>query len=243
MPIDWIVVSGALLSGLLGSAHCVLMCSGIATSINAGQARPSFWMALQPNLGRVAGYTLAGAAVGALGGGLLQLARAPELALTLRALVGVVLIIVALRMLDTRGRLGYLRSPGGMFWHWLQPLQKQLVPADTVPKRLALGLLWGWLPCGLSTTLLTAAWLQGNAWHGALTMAAFGAGTCVVMVPLTWAGARVAQGLQRGRGKQLAALGLLLLGVLTLAAPWLAQAPAVHGVLEALGCRTLPVAA
>lgn len=241
MPIDWIVVAGALLSGLIGSAHCVLMCSGIATGINARTARPSFWVALQPNIGRVAGYTLAGAAVGAVGSGLLQVARNAQLALILRSLVGVVLIIVALRMLDTRGRLGFLKSPGGRYWRWLQPLQKQLVPADTAPKRLMAGLLWGWLPCGLSTTLLTAAWLQGSAWHGALTMAAFGTGTLLVMVPLTWAGARVAQRLQHGRGKQLAAAGLLVMGLLTATAPLLAGVPAVHGVLEALGCRTVPL--
>lgn len=243
MPIDWIVVGGAVLSGLLGSAHCLLMCSGIATSINPRNSKPSIWIAFQPNLGRVLGYTLAGAAVGALGGGMLQIARNPNLALALRSLVGMVLIVVALRMLDSRGRLGLLRSPGGNVWRWLQPIQKQLVPADTLPKRMLLGLLWGWLPCGLSTTLLTAAWLQGSAWHGALTMAAFGTGTLLVMVPLTWAGTRVAQGLQRGRGKKIAAIGLLLLGVLTLAAPLLAKSPAIHGVLEALGCRTLPTAA
>ena len=241
MPIDWIVISGALLSGLLGSAHCVLMCSGIATSINARTSKPSFWMAVQPNLGRVLGYTVAGAAVGAIGAGMLQFARNPNVGLTLRAMVGLVLIIVALRMLDTRGRLGLLRSPGGRLWHWLQPLHKQLVPADTTLKRVLVGLLWGWLPCGLSTTLLTAAWLQGEVWHGALTMAAFGLGTCVVMVPLTWAGARVAQGLQRGKGKKFAAAGLMLLGILTLSAPLLAKSPVLHGVLEALGCRTLPV--
>ena len=29
-------------------------------------------------------------------------------------------------------------------------------------------------------------------------------------------------------------------GLLTIAAPWLMQMPAMHGILAALGCRSLP---
>jgi uncharacterized protein len=32
---------------------------------------------------------------------------------------------------------------------------------------------------------------------------------------------------------------VLLSGVATLAAPWLVHAPLLHGVLQALGCRSL----
>ena len=116
-----------------------------------------------------------------------------------------------------------------------------LVPADTAGKRIALGMLWGWMPCGLSTTLLAAAWLQASAAHGALTMAAFGLGTLPMMVPLTWAGARFGQRLQRGPWRTGAGLLVIGSGVLTIAAPWLMRLPALHGVLEALGCRSLPV--
>jgi hypothetical protein len=47
------------------------------------------------------------------------------------------------------------------------------------------------------------------------------------------------QRLQRGGWR--AAMGGVVLasGVLTLAAPWLAHAPLVHGALAALGCRSL----
>jgi len=101
------------------------------------------------------------------------------------------------------------------------------------------GMLWGWMPCGLSTTLLAAAWLQASAAHGALTMAAFGLGTLPVMVPLTWAGARLGQRLQRGPWRSMAGVLVIASGLLTIAAPWLMQLPAMHGVLEALGCRSL----
>ena len=106
--------------------------------------------------------------------------------------------------------------------------------------RLLLGLVWGWMPCGLSTTLLAAAWLQASAAHGALTMAAFGLGTLPMMIPLTWAGARIGQRLQRGGLRSIAGTLVIAAGLLTLAGPWLLHAPVLHRVLEALGCRSLP---
>ena len=40
-----------------------------------------------------------------------------------------------------------------------------------------LGLLWGWLPCGLVYSALVTALTSGSAWCGAALMLAFGAGT------------------------------------------------------------------
>jgi uncharacterized protein len=237
MPLDALVLGGALLSGLLGGAHCAAMCGGIATSLSVRQ-RGGWWMALQPNLGRVLGYVLAGAIVGGIGHGLLDVARMPWLATALRSAVGAVLVVAALRLFDREGRLGFLRGNASL-WQWLRPLQKQLLPADSATKRIALGLLWGWMPCGLSTTLLVAAWLSADVAHGALTMAVFGLGTLPVMLPLTWAGARLGQRLQRGGWRMAMGATVLLSGVLTLAAPWLAHAPLLHGALQALGCRSL----
>jgi hypothetical protein len=237
MPFDALVLGGALLSGLLGGAHCAAMCGGIATSLSVRE-RGGWWIALQPNLGRVLGYVLAGAIVGGIGHGLLDVARMPWLSTALRSAVGAVMVIAALRLFDRGHRLGFLRGNASL-WQWLRPLQKSLLPANTATKRIGLGLFWGWMPCGLSTTLLAAAWLTADAAHGAMTMAAFGLGTLPVMLPLTWAGARLGQRLQRGGWRMAMAASVLLSGVVTLAAPWLVHAPLLHGVLQALGCRSL----
>ncbi|MBS0214531.1 MAG: sulfite exporter TauE/SafE family protein [Proteobacteria bacterium] len=239
MPIDWLVLGGALLSGVLGGAHCAVMCGGIATGLSM-QQRGGWWRALQPNLGRIGGYVLAGAIAGGIGHGIVGVARLPWLSLALRATVGLVLIVAALRLLDRRGRLSFPGGPGSRLWQWLRPLQRRLLPADTTGKRIALGMLWGWMPCGLSTTLLAAAWLQASAVNGAMTMAAFGLGTLPVMLPLTWAGARMGQRLQRGGWRIAMGSFVLAAGVLTLTAPLLMKAPALHGVLAALGCQSLP---
>ncbi len=240
VPIDWLTLGAALLTGLMGGVHCAAMCGGIATGFSAMGAHGGWRRALEPNLGRVAGYTLAGALAGGLGFGIVGLARNDWIAVGSRMLVGMVLVIAALRLLDRRGRLAFLPRPGAGLWHWLRPLQRRLLPADSSGKRIALGMVWGWMPCGLSTTLLAAAWLQADARNGALTMAAFGLGTLPLMLPLTWSGARIGQRLQRS-GWRMAIGGLVLaMGLLTLAAPWLMQVPALHGLLASLGCVPLP---
>ena len=243
MLIDWLVIGAALLSGLLGGVHCAAMCGAIATSLSFGQkaASPAAqWLhALQPNVGRVLGYTFAGAIVGGFGHGLVAVAQTPTLALVMRIAVGLMMIAVAVRLLDPRGRFNPLARPGRALWQRLQPLQRALLPADTAFKRIGIGLLWGWLPCGLSATLLATAWLQASAVNGALTMLAFGLGTLPVMLPLTWSGARLGQALQRGGLRTAAGVFVLLAGGVTIAAPWLMQVPALHGVLSALGCRPL----
>lgn len=240
MPVDGLVLGAALLTGVLGGAHCAAMCGGIATSLSV-QQRGGWWVALQPNLGRVLGYTLAGAVVGGFGHALLGVARLPALGVALRAAVGIVLIVAATQLLDRRATRGFPRTAGGLPWQWLRPFQRRMLPANTTGKRVLLGALWGWMPCGLSTTVLAAAWLQTSAVHGAATMAAFGLGTLPVMLPLTWAGARLGQRLQRSRWRIVAGGVVLASGVLTLAGPWLVHAPALHGALAALGCRSLPV--
>jgi uncharacterized protein len=236
MPIDWLPLGAALLAGLMGGAHCAAMCGGIATGFSAMSPDAGWRRALEPNLGRVAGYVLAGAIVGGIGHGLLEVARLEWLARSLRMAVGAVLVIVALRLLDRRGRLAFLAPPATGLWNHLRPLQRRLLPANTTPRRLGLGLLWGWMPCGLSTTLLAAAWLQADARNGALTMAAFGLGTLPLMVPLTWSGARLGRRLQQVGWRMAAGVLVLAAGIITMLAPWLAHAPALHAWLQALGC-------
>jgi len=236
MPIDWLTLGAALIAGVMGGVHCAAMCGGIATGFSAMGPRASWKYAVEPNFGRVSGYVAAGAIAGGIGHGIVDLARLDWLAAALRAGVGLVLVVVALRLLDRSGRLGLSGPRSAGLWQRLQPLQRRLLPADSSAKRIGLGMLWGWMPCGLSTTMLAAAWLQADAANGALTMAAFGLGTLPLMVSMTWSGARLGQKMRRGGWRIAMALLVLAAGVLTVASPWLMQVPQLHGLLAALGC-------
>lgn len=240
MPIDFPILLAALLSGLVGGVHCIAMCGGVAAGVSVSmQGAPALRSAAVANLGRILGYAAMGAIVGGLGAGLLQLLRIDGLMLAMRMTVGLMMVLIALRVLGIAGRSGFLSRPGAALWRRLAPVQRRLVPARRWPQQLALGMLWGWLPCGLSYSLLTAAWLTASAWHGALLMASFGAGTLATVLPLTWSGARMVGAMNRPGPRRLAAALIATAGLLTFLGPWLIELPAVHAFLEALGCRTL----
>jgi hypothetical protein len=237
MSADVLLLSGALLSGFMGSGHCALMCGGIATGFGA-RGSGGLIAALEPNIGRILGYVLAGAVAGAFGHGIVAVAQSPALAQSARAFAGLVLIVAALRLFDRRGRLAFLKAPGLIWQRWIAPLQKRL-PRGGHLGRLAGGIFWGWLPCGLSVTVLLAAWLQSSASRGAALMLCFGLGTLPAMVPLTWTGARLGQRLQQGSARLALASLILAAGIITVLAPWLARIPHVHGALRALGCHSI----
>ena len=237
MDVAWLTLMSALLTGLVGSGHCAVMCGGVATGFSAMAPRAAWRYVIEPNLGRVLGYAAAGAVAGGLGHAIVDVAALPWLRTGLRVATGLILLLVGIRLLAGQRGTSRYASLGGGVWRALKPLQRRLLPANTTGRRLALGALWGWMPCGLSTTLLTAAWLQANAGSGALTMAAFGMGTLPVMLPLTWSGHHIGRRLLNGPLRP--AVGMLVMGagLLTIAAPMLITAvPALHGPLAALGC-------
>ncbi len=239
MPIDLIALAAALLSGLFGGVHCLAMCGGIATGFSAStRSGSAFRHALLLNLGRIGGYTLAGAIVGGLGGGLLRAARLEGIGTGVRALVGLVLIFTAARLLFPAPFHGLTRL-GHSAWQGLRPLRERFIPDHGAARPLVLGVFWGWLPCGLSTTLLMAAWLEASAWHGALLMFAFGLGTLPLMTGVSWSGAHFARRLAQPRWRVAAATLIALAGMLTLSAPWLAHNASAHQWLQALGCRAV----
>lgn len=213
------VLLAALLAGLVGSTHCAVMCGGIATGFSAMSSRPGWGSALQLNLGRVAGYALAGALVGAFGGGLLSLARHQNAVLAMRVGVGLALVVLALRLLDQRGRLDFLARPGAKVWQVLRPLHARVLPADTVPRRLMAGALWGWLPCGLVYSTLIWSASQGSATDSALLMLAFGLGTWPVLLATGLAAERVTALLRKRSVRMAGGLLVILFGIWTLPGP------------------------
>ena len=237
MPIDLLVLGAAFLSGLFGGVHCLAMCGGLATTLSVPRENSNaLGNALLLNTGRIGGYVLAGMLVGGFGAALLGVVRITALAPTLRALVGVVMILVAARMIFPK-RFVWLNRAGGGLWARLSPWRERLIPNSGALRPVMLGLFWGWLPCGLSTTLLAAAWLEASALHGGLLMLAFGLGTLPLMTLLSWSGAHFAQGLAQPAYRTVAASLIATAGVITLAAPLLVQLPMANALLQTLGCR------
>ena len=66
---------------------------------------------------------------------------------------------------------------GGALWRRIEPYGRHLLPVRRPSQAFYLGLLWGWLPCGLVYSVLVWAVSAGGVWRGAALLLAFGLGT------------------------------------------------------------------
>lgn len=164
------------LVGLLGGTHCIGMCGGIVGALSLGAAaRVSLQLAY--NAGRILSYVVAGAVAGALGGASLALADQLPARLALYVLANLMLVALGLYLLGVTRALAFSERFGFRLWRRLQPLSRRYLPARRVAQAFPLGLLWGWLPCGLVYSALVSALASGSAADGAALMLAFGLGT------------------------------------------------------------------
>ena len=215
------LLSAALLAGLLGSAHCLGMCAGIsglfAVNAEVASMRRSIPTALVYNTGRIVTYAVLGTVVAAFGSVVIK--ASPNLAAGIRLLSGAIIILVGLKIAFDFRFLNVIERMGGSLWARIAPAARKLVPVTSLPKAFALGLVWGWLPCGLVYSVLMIAATSASPAGGAATMAAFGIGTLPAMVLSGLGAARLSSILQH-RATRIG-LGLLVvaMGVLTIAMP------------------------
>ena len=78
--------------------------------------------------------------------------------------------------------LAFSERFGQKLWRHLQPLSRPYLPARRVAQAFPLGLLWGWLPCGLVYSALATALTSGSALNGAGLMLSFGAVTFPILL-------------------------------------------------------------
>jgi len=174
----------AFLVGLLGGAHCVAMCGGIVGTLTMGlpgEVRGDLGRLLPYQLGynggRVAGYTVAGALMGALGSLLVQAMPVQYAQRILYALAALFMILLGLYLGGWWRGLERLERVGAGLWRRLEPLGRRLLPIRSPVQALGLGFLWAWIPCGLVYSVLIWSVSAGSAGRGALIMLAFGLGT------------------------------------------------------------------
>ncbi|WP_081801417.1 sulfite exporter TauE/SafE family protein [Herminiimonas sp. CN] len=187
------LVIAALSAGLLGGAHCIGMCGGIATMLgSAGSSERKVMIPIKLqqsdapggawrisallHAGRIFTYGLLGGVVGALGAaGLLFKPYFPVQMLMFVA-GNLALIWLGLRL------VGYAPQ-----WLLLDRLGQKIAARVKLPIRFSLaaqtrrrpflvGIGWGCMPCGLVYGVLPFSLLSGDAFSGAVLMLIFGLG-------------------------------------------------------------------
>ncbi len=196
-------LGAALVAGLAGSGHCLSMCGGIAGALamrdgnGAAGARSRWSLALAYNVARVTSYAVAGALAGLLGRTLLQAVDVAALSVAFRVLAGAIMIAAAGRLLFGWRLLDPLEAAGAGLWRRILPPARRGVQRKGLAGAVGLGLAWGWLPCGLTYSMLLLAATTASVVTGALVMGAFGLGTLPAMVGATVAFERAAKLLAR----------------------------------------------
>lgn len=198
----------ALLLGLMGGVHCIGMCGGIGAALGLSDGGPDHRKLLAYNLGRISSYTLMGSFAG-LATGLLQ-EQWLAFAGFMRIAANLLLILMGLYLANWWMGLTRIEQLGHRLWKKIQPLGRHLLPVRHSGQALALGMLWGWLPCGLIYSALLWTATAGSAYQSGLLMLAFGLGT----LPAMLATGLFAQQLRRQlQGKLLRGIaGLVIIG-------------------------------
>lgn len=167
------------LIGLLGGVHCAGMCGGIvsALTLQIRTQRAAWPLHLAYNLGRITSYVVAGVLMGTVSSLGLMLEYWLPVQMALYIAANLMMIGLGLYLAGMTRALAFIERAGQWLWRRVQPATRRFLPVRGVAQAFPLGLLWGWLPCGLVYSVLALALLSGSAVRGGLTMLAFGLGT------------------------------------------------------------------
>jgi hypothetical protein len=170
----------ALVLGTVGSLHCIGMCGPIVLALPQTES-PDKWHYLSGrfiyNLGRVITYFFMGIIFGSIGK-VISLAGFQS---TLSIVLGI-LILVSL-FLPLNKSLDFINTS----LLWKKSLGK-LFKKKSFSAMLGIGILNGFLPCGLVYTALAGAAATGDSMMGGMFMVAFGLGTIPALLVVSIVG-------------------------------------------------------
>lgn len=181
MSTEW-GYGAALLFGLAGSlSHCVAMCGGFSLALASGR-HPAPLRVAGYHAGRLVTYMSIGALVG-LTGSLVNAVGASTGALRSASSVagGLVMVATGLGMLGVTRWVPEQWVPSA----WIRKLSGPLFQSPSAASGVLLGLVLGFLPCGLVYSAASFSLASGSPLRGALLMLAFGAGTIPALAGAT----------------------------------------------------------
>jgi sulfite exporter TauE/SafE len=214
----------AFLVGLAGGVHCAAMCGGLVAAFNlpaAAGALPALPVRrgrgvlrqLGYSGGRITSYAAAGAIAGAAGSLGLLYGRALAARIVLLVAANAMVVLLGLYLAGAGNTVAFLEKGGAAIWRLLVRTGARLSPAGTPLRAFAVGLAWGWIPCGLVYGVLATAVAAGSAGRGAAVMAAFGLGTLPNLLVAGLAAEKLRRFTRRPRVRLAAGVLVVLLGL------------------------------
>ncbi len=175
----------ALFIGLAGSFHCIGMCGPIALALPVNHGSKFSLIAGRTlyNLGRAFTYAFIGFFAGLVGQSL-SLAGAQQ---AVSIFSGMLILIIVLMPSRVSSKLSLLKPAYG-FTSWLKKKFGLLLTKKSLNSIFFIGLLNGFLPCGMVYLALAGALATAGILDGATYMFLFGLGTLPVMLAVSLAG-------------------------------------------------------
>lgn len=202
MAISIELIGSAFVLGLAGSLHCIGMCGPLALSLpvshNNGMSRVTG--GLLYNSGRVLSYAMMGLLFGSLGSLILVTKWQSGLSIALG-------IIILLYLFIPKKYFHF--STNSIFGKPFMLLRQQLgklFQSGKMSSLFFIGVLNGFLPCGLVYLALTSSVISANAWSGAMFMLFFGLGTFPMMFATVLMGNYLNQSIRKKIYKAIPAL-------------------------------------
>lgn len=168
----------AFMTGLAGGfGHCLGMCGPLIGTFSLRDSSFSvsgrFLAQFLYHTGRIMTYGFVGGLMGLAGSFVNVAAGLSGIQNGVMLLAGAVMVLMGLSIAGIAGGTGWIER-------YNKPVLKAagiVLEGTSLGRYLPLGLLMGFLPCGLSYTVFVAAAGTGSAWGGLATALAFGAGT------------------------------------------------------------------
>ena len=212
--------------GVFSGVHCLGMCGGIVAALSfgmteqAGFARKVGFLALY-NLGRITSYTFAGVLVGWIGAITTQQFASHNLHQILQTISGVFMILMGLYLARWWLILTRLEKVGGFVWRRIEPVARRFIPIRGYPQALLVGILWGWLPCGLVYSMLSMSLTSSSAVQGGLIMLSFGLGTLPNLMLMGLFASSLQKFMQHRYVRIVAGLLVIVMGCVLIYQAWL----------------------
>lgn len=227
----------ALTLGVFSTLHCWGMCGGIVTALsvavpgNIRKNRRQFGsIVLAYNSGRILTYTVLGLIAGFLGANIANSLFIESGQRFLQGIAGVVLVGIGLNMSGYLPWAKNIESFGYRVWGYIRPVGRMLLPLDNIFRALAMGMVWGLLPCALVYSVLLISITSANYLDGGLIMLVFGLGTLPGMLVAGYFGGQISRSGHAQTVRYVAAACVIALGIYMLFIAF--QDPQLHSHLH-----------
>jgi len=197
----------AFLIGLFGSFHCIGMCGPIALALPIQKDNKFALISgrILYNVGRAITYAFIGLFFGLVG----QSLSLAGLQQSVSIVAGVLILLMVLLPSKVSQKL-YLLKPAYGFTNFLKQKFGTLLKQKSVLSTFFIGLLNGFLPCGLVYIAVAGAIATGSYLDGATYMFVFGLGTLPIMLAVSLAGNFIGLNVRKRINKMIPAFMILL---------------------------------